>query len=206
MGSAKQNIDYCSKEGNILINLGEPYSQGARNDLKKVKEAIDSNMPFNDLWYHHFNEMVKYRKSFEEYANVKRSKSREMPDVYIWWGTTGTGKTRAAFQLAADDYKDDFWVWPGGSWFDNYRGQQVAIFDEFHGGEEQGLPFSLWKKLCDRYPLTVPIKGSFTNWTPKVIIFTSNVRPDQWWIKELKPDGWYAQLERRVKEIKLFTP
>lgn len=201
-GTWQDNQKYCSKE-KVFLEVGTPNKQGRRHDLEEVKSAIDEGMTHADLWNFFFKDMVKYRKSFEEYANILRSKKREMPKVYIWWGATGTGKTKGAFELAEREFDDDFWVWPGGNWFDGYRGQRVAIFDEFHGGENQ-IDFPLWKKLCDRYPLTVPVKGSFTNWGPEVIIFTSNVNPKNWWPEERKPEAWWDQFERRTSEIKEF--
>lgn len=203
-GNWEQNREYCSKEL-IVMEKGSAITSGERTDLQLVKEAIDNGASYEDLWDKYFDKMVQYRKGFEEYSNLKRLRRAEPPKVYIWHGVTGTGKTRGAFEMARTDYDDSFWVWPGGSWFDGYRGQRVAIFDEFHGGDEQSLPFSLWKKLCDRYPLTVPVKGGFTNWAPEVIIFTSNIHPDFWWPGEkAKPVGWKDQFNRRCFEIKEF--
>lgn len=203
-GDAEANIAYCSKEGDVVIKEGSPVKQGQRKDLEEIKIAIDEGLSYEGLWENHFSSMVQYRRSFEEYANLKRLKNRVVPKVYFWWGKTGTGKTRGAFDLAESEYDNSFWVWPGGPWYDGYRGQRVAIFDEFHGGDEQGCPFSMWKKLCDRYSLTVPIKGGFTNWAPEVIIFTSNIDPKLWWARDLKPADWWEQVERRITEIKEF--
>lgn len=204
-GSAQENRTYCLKDNNPLLEKGKPVIERQRTDLEDVKEDIDNGVAYSDLWDKHFSLMVRYRKSFEEYGNIKRLGSRTMPKVYIWWGRTGTGKTRGAFDMAAAEFNDSYWVWPGGAWFDGYRGERVAIFDEFHGGEDQGISFSLWKKLCDRYPLTVPVKGSFTNWSPEIIILTSNVDPSQWWPKEMKPLEWKDQFNRRIFEIKEFS-
>lgn len=204
MGSQQQNIDYCRKEGNWK-EYGTPFEsqQGKRNDLIEMKEAIDEGHSYEDLWKLHFNLMVKYHKAVDQYMNLQRLRHREMPKVYIYWGKTGTGKTRSAFEMAEREYEDSFWVSPGGVWFDGYRGQRVAIFDEFHGGPGQ-VGFALWKQLCDRYPLTVQVKGAFTNWFPEVIIFTSNVDPKLWWPEERKPVDWYDQFTRRVFENKEF--
>lgn len=204
-GSADQNIAYCKKGGD-WIELGKPVKERQRTDLEEVKEQIKAGATWDSLWENHFSLMLQYRKGLEEYSNLCRLRRTDPPKVYIWHGVTGTGKTRGAFDMARSDYDDSFWVWPGGPWFDGYRGQRVAIFDEFHGGDEQSIPFSLWKKLCDRYPLTVPVKGGFSNWAPEVIIFTSNIHPDFWWPGEkAKPVGWKDQFNRRTFEIKEFT-
>ncbi len=154
-----------------------------------MKDAIDAGGTLDDLWDKHFKEMCKYRKSFHAYIDSRAGKRTDMSDVRVLWGPTGTGKTHRAHQLG------DAWIYPGKGWFDGYLGQPVAIFDEFDGKD---LPFSLWKQLCDKYPMKVPIKGAFVNWNPKIIVFTSNVNPDLWWGDDTKPIGWKEQYTRRV--------
>lgn len=203
-GTAEENKEYCTKE-ELLYEWGAPVKERQRTDLEEIRADIDAGMSYADLWDNHFNLMLQYRRGLEEYSNLQRLRRSEPPKVYIWHGATGTGKTRKAFDMAAE-FNDSFWVWPGDDWFDGYRGQRVAIFDEFHGGDSQGIRFDLWKKLCDRYPLTVKVKGGFTNWNPEVIIFTSNIDPHYWWPDEKnKPVGWFDQFSRRCTEIKEFS-
>lgn len=205
-GDAQSNLEYCSKE-KLLLLLGKPVKKGQRTDLEAVKELIDSGTSYESLWDSNFSIMLQYRRGLEEYSNLRRLRRRGPPLTSVHWGPTGTGKTRYAFDLARDDYDDSFWVWPGGEWFDGYRGQKVAIFDEFHGGSEQRIPFSLWKKLVDRYPLQVPVKGGFTNWSPEVIVFTSNIDPKFWWPEEkMLPKDWRDQFDRRITSIVDYTP
>lgn len=205
LGTAIQNLEYCSKSGDVIV-LGSPLSKGQRTDLEELKTKIKAGATWEDLWESHFSLMLQYRRGLEEYSNLCRLRRVEPPKVYIWWGATGTGKTKGAFELAREQYNDSYWIWGGSKWFDGYRGQRVAIFDEFHGGEEQGIPFALWKKLTDRYPLQVEVKGSMVNWCPEVIIFTSNLSPDSWWrYEKAMPLGWKDQRDRRITEIKEFT-
>jgi len=196
-GTAIENIKYCSKDGHVLIGAGKPAIQGRRTDLEAIKLDIDNGKCYNDLWNDHFSHMCQYRKSFAEYIDSRNAKRTTMPDVFIYWGATGTGKTRKAME-----FSDDPFIYMGGGWFDGYTGQSVAIFDEFEGGD---VPFELWKRLCDRYPLRVPIKGGSVNWNPRIIIFTSNRDPRNWWRDVDKPDGWWDQFQRRTKEIVHFN-
>lgn len=192
----QQAAEYCKKDGNFK-EWGEIVKQGQRRDLEEIKEMIDRGTSYEELWDTHFPSMVQYRKSFLEYCELKRSSSlRDMPRVFVFWGPTGTGKTRRAHAVNPEST----FVYPGAGWFDGYRGQQVAIFDEFDGSD---VPFSLWKRLCDRYKMLVPIKGGFTAWTPSVIIFTSNIEPLSWWRSGfgnvLLPNGFRDQMLRRVE-------
>ena len=205
-GTAAQNLTYCSKEL-LICNLGKPVKERERTDLNEIKELIDAGASSADIAENYFSQWVQYRNGFREYKNMAVSRgTRPVPKVYVWHGPTRTGKTRRAFDLAANDYDDSVWVWPGNQWFDGYDGQRVVIFDEFHGGSSQGITFPLWKKLTDRYRLNVQVKGGFVPWNPEVIIFTSNVRPQAWWPDEAdKPIDWKDQFDERITEIELMN-
>jgi len=203
-GSAQDNIVYCSKEGDVAVNVGTTMKQGKRTDLAELKQKIDDGVTWDDLWEDDFTLMLQYRRGVEEYANLRRRRTRDVPEVKIWWGKTGTGKTRGAYDLAHELYGDDIYSWSGTKWFDGYRGQKVVLFDEFDGGEKQEIPYDYWKRLTDRYKVQVQTKGGFANFCPEVIILTSNVNPMYWWCNEQKPYDWKEQFDRRVTEIKEF--
>jgi len=199
-GSAEDNLTYCSKEHLALI-LGAPVTERQRTDLLAIKDAIDDGASMEEISQKYFTQWLQYRRGMEEYLDMRAARRDDVPKIFIWWGPTGTGKTRRAFTLAATDYNDDIWVWPGEKWYDGYINQKVALFDEFHGGEEQGLTFAKWKCICDRYRYKVPVKGGYRNWNPNVIIFTSNIDPKLWWIDDKKPRDWETQFNRRVTSI-----
>lgn len=202
--TAMQAAVYCKKDGDF-VEEGTLKEKCQRTDLMKIKEKIDQGITYAELWDQEFKTMVQYRKAFGEYIALKRSSiAREMPIVLIFFGTTGTGKTRRAFEINPNST----WVYPGKGWFDGYCGQEVAVFDEFDGSD---LEFSLWKRLCDRYQMQVPVKGGYVPWYPKVIVFTSNVNPDNWWLvgvdKVNLPNGHAEQRDRRVSaRIRMDEP
>jgi hypothetical protein len=52
----------------------------------------------------------------------------------------------------------------------------------------------------------VPVKGGFTTWKPKAIIFTSNQLPEQWWPKLFETDPFARPaFDRRVKDNIVFV-
>jgi hypothetical protein len=55
-------------------------------------------------------------------------------------------------------------------WFDGYDGQPWVIIDDFRS---KGVNFAWLLRVTDRYPLDVPVKGTFVRWTPSTIIFTT---------------------------------
>lgn len=193
--TALQASDYCKKD-NDFVEKGSLVTKGKRTDLMEIKRKIDEGASYVDLWENDFATMCTYRKAFQEYIHLKRSAiTRSVPKVFVFYGPTGTGKTRRAFEFCPEST----WVYPGKGWFDGYAGQKVAIFDEFDGSD---VDFALWKRLCDRYPMSVPVKGGYTPWYPDIIIFTSNVEPQAWWHvgvdRVILPQGATEQRDRRV--------
>lgn len=197
-GTGPQNREYCTKENRVILEKGELMSQGKRSDLMELKESIENGKSKADLWDLHFKEMIKYHKAVDTYLNVHEEPRETWTKIFIYWGSTGTGKTRDAFRYSKENNCENPYVHMGTSnFFEGYENQSVCIFDEFDGDQ---VPFHYWKQLCDRYPMRVNVKGSSRQWNPKTIIFTSNVDPRHWWPHENKPHNWWEQLMRRIRE------
>jgi hypothetical protein len=57
-----------------------------------------------------------------------------------------------------------------GHWFDGCD-NDVILFDDV---EVNVIPStSLFKRVTDRYPIQVSVKGGFITWKPRVVVFTS---------------------------------
>jgi hypothetical protein len=96
--------------------------------------------------------------------------------VIVYWGRTGSGKTRAVMDNIPNE--NSIYIHPGGQWFDGYDRHEIVLFDDF-GGSEFKLTYLL--KLLDRYPMRVPVKGGFVSWVPREIYITSNLDPKNWY-------------------------
>lgn len=115
----------------------------------------------------------------------------------MYWGRTGSGKTRAVYDNVSNTH--DIYFHPSGQWFDGYDGQPIALFDDY-GGSEFKLTYLL--KLLDRYPMRVPIKGGYVSWAPHEIYITSNRAPSEWY-----PNAYtehYDALKRRFTNVVYF--
>ena len=117
-------------------------------------------------------------------------------EVSIYYGATGTGKTRLAYESSDSVYK---WNVDTPEWWDGYDGERTLLIDEFYGQ----LKPSRMLQLLDGYTCRLPVKGGFTyaNWD-KVYI-TSNAHPDCWY-GELVPQAVKDALHRRYTEIREF--
>lgn len=192
-GSPEQNRTYCSKEGDFS-EIGQPVQRGRRSDLDGLVAKFRSGYSWEEAVESHPVLVARYGKFVDRLA-LKYAKPREWaPEVFVFWGQTGTGKSRRAFEEAKDPY-----VHSGGQWFDGYSGESDVIFDDF-GGSEFKLTYLL--KLIDRYPMRVPVKGGFVNWVPRRVFFTSNYCPKEWFPNA--KDEHVRALFRRFTKVVVF--
>jgi len=93
--------------------------------------------------------------------------------VTVYWGPTGTGKSRRAWdESGLDAYPKD----PRTKFWDGYQSQPCVVIDEFRGA----IDVSHLLRWFDRYPVLVEIKGSSVVLVADRIWITSNLRPDAW--------------------------
>lgn len=184
-GSHDQAVAYCTKEETRVSESetwGEaPSGQGHRSDLAAVQASLDSGASDEEVATEFFATWVKYHRSFDAYRLLKQApRDPEHPvTTYAFVGPSGTGKTRLARLLAGDDA---FWLTAPNStanslWWDGYHGQATIVIDEFYGW----IPHPVMLRICDRYPLTVQVKGGSRHLLATTVIITSNKHPDDWW-------------------------
>lgn len=198
-GSPSQNRDYCTKDGAFTEFGQAPPGRGARTDLVAVATAIKDGQTEQQVFEQFPATYIRYQRALDTLIQRYRPTRdlAEPPTVRVYWGKTGTGKTRAVYDefALADIYKH-----PGEGWFNGYIGQPVALFDDFDGSV---FKLNYLLQLTDRYPMIVPIKGNYVNWVPTTLIFTSNKHPNDWFL------GAYQEhrnaLIRRISEIREFV-
>jgi hypothetical protein len=116
--------------------------------------------------------------------------------VYVYWGKTGTGKSKRAWEEATfDAYPKD----PNSKFWDGYRGQESVVIDEFRGA----ISISHMLRWLDRYPTIVEIKGSSCVLNAKRIWITSNLSPEMWY-SEMDEETKHA-LRRRFSQVIHFN-
>jgi len=197
-GSIQENEAYCSKAG-VLIERGErPISNDNKGRAEKLRwqrarelaqegklEEIDADI---------------YIRCYSTLKSIAKDHMIKPPptEVKCYWihGKTGTGKSHCVETTFPNCYKksmDDL------KWFDGYDDQEVIYLEDFDvyqikwGG--------MMKRLADKWPMQASIKGSMKYIRPKVVIVTSNYRPDEIWYdhQTLEP------LLRRFKVIEKTT-
>lgn len=121
-----------------------------------------------------------------------------MTELRVYWGSPGTGKSKRAFEEASS--VGPVYVLPaqskGSFWADGYCGQPTVIWDDF---DPALISRALFCRLIDRYACTVPVKGGFTNWSPRLVILTTNVCPSVWWPDESGvSESWLRRITTSV--------
>ena len=157
---------------------------GKSKDLAEIASAISKGeMTIDQVMEEAPATYVMYGKGLDALA-VASMADRDpstAPEVFWYYGGTGTGKTRKAYEDNPGIYT---WSgqWP---WFHGYRGQETVLFDDFRGT----IPFCSFLRLLDRYPCTVETKGGYMKvmkWKQraKKIIITSALQPEDVYDKE----------------------
>lgn len=94
--------------------------------------------------------------------------------VHVFWGDTGTGKSRRAWDEAGlSAYPKS----PSTKFWDGYQDQGNVVIDEFRG--DIGISHLL--RWLDRYPVLVETKGSGVVLSARTIWITSNLPPTSWY-------------------------
>lgn len=203
-------LGYCKKDGD-WESRGDPPSledfleqcpkgQGARSDLLLAKDEIDKGTEVESLLESdaHFQVMSRHEAFLHKYqAYKKRRREFSKPEVHVWYGPAGKGKSRAA-RAAIGDQPFHRQAAAMGKWFDGYAGHDIVWFDEYRSH----FTFGTFNELLDGYDgYQVEVKGSRVYWSPKVIYITSPKHPRDWYPNLLANDGDIDQLLRRITTI-----
>lgn len=209
-GTEKQASDYCKKDGDYL-EIGESGCAGRRLDLETAAKILtESGGNLKCVAEACPGVYIKYGRGLRDYASVMKLKQPRnfKSTVIVICGDPGCGKTRYVMEDCREKGLSMYWK-PRGIWWDGYDGEDVVVYDDFYGW----VPYDEMLRVMDRYPLKVPVKGGYVDFTSKIIYVTSNVKPEEWYSSE-NIKGKLESLFRRINvylegfggEIRVGTP
>lgn len=169
------------------FSLGtKPLRRNVSADWENVWECAkrgDLDSIPGDVKVRYFGNLCRIGAMFAQPLPIER-------ECYVYWGKTGVGKSRRAWDEAGlDSYPKD----PRTKFWCGYRSHEHVVVDEFRGGIDIGHLL----RWLDRYPVLVEVKGSSVILVAKKIWITSNLSPKEWY-PGLDPETLNALL-RRIK-------
>ena len=134
-GSAQQNINYIKKvddpdkRGDIIWEEGSPIHKGGPTikELKEMPKEERDNLP--GLYFNIVNKLNQ-----EDAKMLKGSEMFKETKVYWYWGESGLGKTKRAYEEIGErtfnEVKFDGNFWHGAS-----ENCNIALYDDFRDGD-----------------------------------------------------------------------
>ncbi|UPW41513.1 replication associated protein [Myodefec virus RodL3_976] len=182
-GTADQAREYCSKSETRFEGpweFGKAGAVGQRKGYDDAVAAICSGMcvadvaaEFPTVWVKYGRGLVDLRKQLQLDSD-RRVFGEHGPELWVFWGPSGSGKSRKANET----WPDAYWKIPGEKWWDGYTNQDTVILDDFKGSFMRLTDF---QRLIDRYPLWVEVKGGSIPMLATRYVITSNEAPEAWY-------------------------
>jgi len=185
--------------------FGQPPTQGKRNDLVGVKDALLRGATRAEILDEFPDVMIKYPKNLDYVRRFIQKGTGDYPrTARLSIGPTRFGKTWDATRApGTNSFDEDCWMKKDTKWFDTYSGETKVVWDDFAGAASAVTLTSLLQ-LLDNYRHLGETKGGWEWWLAKEIWFTSNIHPFLWY--EWK--NRRAQLDAlaaRFTEVRIYT-
>jgi len=183
LSKSKAADDYVWKEDTRVegtqFELGErALRRNHGPDWEAIKDLAKrgrlDDIP-GDVYVRHYNNLRRIAADNMQAIGMER-------EIIVYWGATGVGKSRRAWDEAGlDAYPKD----PRTKFWDGYRGHEHVVMDEFRGD----IDIAHMLRWLDRYPVIIEVKGTMVVLSMKKLWITSN----------LSPDDWYPHLDQETK-------
>ncbi len=156
-GGRSEAREYCLKDdtrtpGHDPVELGQ-WVPSREDDQQPTQLGAGATMiregaSLKRVADEHPEAYVRYHKGFRALKNMQSFSREEAPEVALYYGPTGCGKTSKVFR----EHPDTLWDSSigGGTWFDGYDNHEDALFDDF-GGRSSKWPLLDFLKVIDRY-------------------------------------------------------
>lgn len=203
-GSPQQNIDYCSKQGDVWFKGIAPFerlSTGQRKGGKRTMEEWDEvvkKAKAGDVDGIDSDIQLKYYRTLKQMAKDYAPRPPDMDVDADWkgilwiYGEPGCGKSRYVRETWS---ADEIFAKGPNKWWDGYSGQKIVLIDDYpKDGKYLGYYIKIWG---DRYSFEVENKGGKMNVRPERLVITSNYLPEEIWEDRIE----LAAIMRRTEVV-----
>ena len=197
-GSEEENVRYCSKEDQIIIEAGERSSRGRRpittvktNEdaaeiIKAMREMDEDEFEATYPKYYLTHKSLYNEFRHEHLVKMQKTWDGSLKQKNLWiWGRPGTGKSRVA-RTGLENWM--IFSKPFNKWWNGYMPLTTkrVVIDDWPSKENGGNMLVQHLKIWgDRYPFTGETKGSHIAIAPSFqLIITSNYCIDDCFITE----------------------
>lgn len=199
-GSPKQNIDYVSKDGEIIEEVGNKPRQGMAT-IAEVEGMTTEDRKQLPIQYANIvkkmnDEDSEKQKFFEMLGEIKENRLQGPEIIYIT-GPSGNGKTYYGYKLATEKFpiekigkltlSNDFFSIVN-------KDAECFVIEEFRTYQ---IKASAFLQLTDKYGYNANTKGGFCMLRPKMIIICSIEHPNELY----KNEEVNSQFMRRITKI-----
>jgi len=205
-GTFEQARAYCSKadtrdadagfgfeEFGELPRDGAGRGQGFRSDYAEILRVVEDGGSFMDIARLDPGVAIRYSNGVGRLIGMAMQPRNFKTVVRWYYGPTGSGKSRAAYQESGDSV---YTKMGDNKWWDGYQGQETTIIDDYRPWNKD-FGFSYLLRLCDRYPMQVECKGGTVQFRSRLLIITCPRKPEGLWTNNGDDVG---QLLRRINE------
>lgn len=208
-GTFDQAFDYTRKDESRDPDAGFGHREfgtrprsgtghsGARSDLAELAAAAQSEPTLRGVAERFPGAFIQHFRGVSALRSVLGTPRTHKTEVFWYFGSTGSGKSREAFELCPTAY-----VKMGANkWWDGYDAHEDVIIDDYRTNL---CPFAQLLQLLDRYAMKVEYKGGSCEFVAKRVFITTSLDPVTTWCN--REDGDLNQLVRRITCLKCFTP
>lgn len=161
---------YCKKDGKFWEYGELPVGQGKRIDFEITRDLVKQGARMNEI----IDKATSYQTLRSAELILKYTEKTRTTKPYVLWvyGSSGTGKTRTAYEMFPKLYRKTNMM---GQWFEGYDGHEDVLLDDIKDNSRQ--MYEMLLELLDRYDCRVPHKGGSRQFLGKNIVITSIKSP-----------------------------
>lgn len=193
-------IEYIFRTDKRKFNMFECGTRPMNNGVHSMADMLQNCATIDDVKTLYPDTYIRFHKGIEKVYENKNQQNRFFKKINVTWiaGSTGTGKTRTAFELGAQSviYNNGF--------YSDWGSCKTICIEELRGE----IPYAELLKLCDSYHnyYYVNIKGGQKRIDLDHIIITSPLTPWECYPKQMQKIDSILQLIRRITTIEFRYP